>query len=276
MKALRYILYCLVILGAGGLLAYQAFVTKNLETSNAVKCGIIIAGAVLGMVRPRKSRIVNKKAVYQKAYSEYIDGAFHNDPKLEKVFYNALHNYNRNNYSGAVSKLEMLRKECHNSSDLRAVSIFLGLCMDDMGMYPQAAEHYYNAVQMRPTASVASNLGLCYQRMGKMEDAERFYHHAIAIDPKYAIAYNNLSVLYFRRGEYDKALELAKQAIEIDQCFAQALSTAALCCGLLHDKDGYDWYYRLAISNGYDGRRIVATLNRMLTENPNEEDFDEE
>ena len=111
MKALRYILYSLVILGAGALLAYQYFVEQNLETGNIIKCGLIIAAAILGMVRPRKSRIVNKKLVYQKAYSEFVEGAFQNDPKLERVFYNAVHDYNRNKFSGAIAKLEKLRKE---------------------------------------------------------------------------------------------------------------------------------------------------------------------
>ena len=266
MKALRYILYSLVILGAGGLLAYQYFVEQNLETGNIIKCGLIIAAAILGMVRPRKSRIVNKKLVYQKAYSEFVEGAFQNDPKLERIFYNAVHDYNRNKFSGAIAKLEKLRKECHSSSDLRAVTIFLGLCFDDMGIYPHAARHYAAALQMRPNATIASNLGLCHQRMGQMENAENAYRLSVSIDPKYAIAYNNLSVLYFRRAEYVEALEFAKKAIEIDHSLSQALSTAALCCGLLDDKEGYDHYYRLAVSNGYDGRRIIATLNRMQAE----------
>ena len=112
-----------------------------------------------------------------------------------------------------------------------------------------------------------------YKRIDRAE-----FEHIVGTAGHYMVAYFNSSpeYVYPLLTMILKALELAKQAIEIDQCFAQALSTAALCCGLLHDKDGYDRYYRLAISNGYDGRRIVATLTRMLTEDPNEEDFDEE
>ena len=265
----------MIILGICGLMAYQAFVTKDLDTNNAIRGGLIIAAAIFGMVRPRKARIANKKAVYHKAYAEFIHDAFHNDPKLEKIFYNAVHDYNRNRFSGAINKLNALRKECRNSNDLQAVNIFLGLCCDDMGLYAQAAEHYDAALRIRSNAIIASNLGLCYQRMGKMENAENAYRLSISIDPQYAVAYNNLSVLHFRKAEYVESLELARKAIAIDNNFSQALSTAALCCGLLGDKEGYDRYYRLAVSNGYDGRRIIATLDRMLTEEP-EEDFDEE
>ena len=53
MKALKYILYGLVIAAAAGLLVYQALVEKNLDSSTATKCILIIAGAILGMVKPR-------------------------------------------------------------------------------------------------------------------------------------------------------------------------------------------------------------------------------
>ena len=266
MKTLRYLLYALVILGAGGLLAYEALIEKNLDSANVIKCGLIIAAAVLGMVKAPKSRIVNKKAVYQKAYNEFIQGAFQEEPKLERQFYNAIHDYNQDKYSHAIAKLEKLRKECHRSKEICAVSIFMGLCWDDMGMYPHAAQYYADALRMRPNASIASNLGLCYQRMGKTEEAEDCYRQSIAMDSQYAIGYNNLSVLYFRKADYREALDLARQAIAIDNNFAQALSTAALCCGLLGDREGYDQYYHLAVSNGYDGQRIIATLNRMRAE----------
>lgn len=162
--------------------------------------------------------------------------------------------------------MEKLRKECQRSNDLRAVTIFLGLCCDDMGMYSHAANHYEAALRMRPNSTIASNLGLCYQRMGNMEAAEKNYDLAISLDPKNAIAYNNLSAMLFRRAEYEASLEYARKAIEVDNNMPQALSTAALCCGLLDDKEGYEKYFRLAVANGYDGRRILATLQRMQSE----------
>ena len=135
MKALKYILYGLVIAAAAGLLAYQALVEKNLDSSDVTKCILIIAAAIMGMLKPRKNRQVvsNKKAAYQKAYSEHIRNAFEDDPKLEAKFYNAIHDYNQNKPAAAISKLDKLRKDCQRSADLRAVTIFSALCYDDMG-----------------------------------------------------------------------------------------------------------------------------------------------
>ena len=76
----------------------------------------MIAAALLGMFRPRNRRqIANKKAVYQKAYGEYIQNAFAEDRKLEKQFYKAVDDYNQNRAAVAISKLNKLRKECHRS-----------------------------------------------------------------------------------------------------------------------------------------------------------------
>ena len=263
MKALKYILYGLVILGAGALLAYQGFVEKNLETSNLVKGLLIIAAAVVGMCRPRNRQVVNKKAVYQKAYAEHIQNAFTDDAKLEKKFYNAIHDYNQNKPASCLAKLEKLRKQCHRSADVRALTIFMALCCDDMGLLEQSIEHYQNALSMGQNSSLYSNMGLCYQRLGNTSAAVDQYQKAISLDPKNEYAYNNLAATYFRQAEYEKALEYAQKAIEVNNNMSQALSTASICYGLLDDEENYQKYYRLAVANGYDGRRINVTLQRL-------------
>lgn len=266
MKALKYILYGLVILGAAGLLVYQGLVAKNLETSNLIKGLLIIAAAVLGMFRPQNRQVVNKKAVYQKAYAEHIQKAFADDSKLEKKFYTAIHDYNQNKPASCLTKLQKLRKQCHRSADVRALTVFMALCYDDMGLFEQAIEHYQSALTMGQNSSLYSNMGLCYQRLGNVAQAEEHYLKAISLDPKNEFAYNNLSATYFRQAEYEKALQYAQKAIEVNNNMPQALSAAAICCGLLGDTEGYEKYYRLAVANGYDGRRIKATLQRMQEE----------
>ena len=47
MKALKYILYGLVIAATAGLLAYQGLVTKTLDSGNLTKGILIIVGAVV-------------------------------------------------------------------------------------------------------------------------------------------------------------------------------------------------------------------------------------
>lgn len=267
MKALKYILYSLVIIAAAGLLAYQGLVTRDLEPSNVTKCVLIIAGALIGMFKPRHSGAVsNKKATYEKAYAEHIQNAFFDDPKLEKQFYNAVHDYNCSRPAAAISKLEKLRKQCQRTADLRAVTVFMALCYDDMGLYTKAVAQYDAALRIRPNSSLYSNMGLCYHRLGQSEQALESYQNAIRYDPNNAFAHNNLATHYFRQGDYVEALRCAKDAIAANGKMPQALSCAAICCALLGDQEEYEKYYRQAVSNGYDGKKIKNAIEQL---NPN-------
>lgn len=263
MKALRYILFSLLILACIGLLGYQYLSQGHLETSQVTRALLVIVGSIMSMLKKPKAKVSNKKATYSKAYSEYIQNAFQNSPKLERQFYDAVHLYNLNKPDKAVAKLEKLRKECENSGDLRAVTVFTALCLDEMQLYEKAIVQYQAALSTRNSSSLRSNIGLCYQHLGNYQEAERCYEQAIQLDSKNAYAINNLSALYFRLGNYDAALDTAMDAIEVDRKMRQALTTAAICCGILGYTDEYEQYYRQAVSNGADGARIKQVIKNM-------------
>lgn len=263
-KALPYILYSLVILAASGLLIYQGFVVKNLETRDFTKCILIIAAALVGMLRPKQRKTVgSKKVLYQKAYGEFIQNAFSDDPKLEKKFYAAVDDYNQNKCGSALGKLAKLRGECTRTADIYAVTVFSALCSDDLQLYEDAIKFYSDAAGIRSNTTLHSNMGLCLQRLGRLDEAEAAYDRATQIDPKNAFAWTNLSALYFRKGEYDISLSYAERAIEIDGKMPQALSSAAICSALLDDQEKYERYYRQAVACGYDGKKIKNAIQNM-------------
>ena len=99
--------------------------------------------------------------------------------------------------------------------------------------------------------------------MGNAEASEAAYLNAIKVDEKNAFAWNNLAGLYFRRSEYDQALEYSEQAIALDAKMPQALSAAAVCSGLLGKQEEYERYYRQAVSAGYDGQKIKNTIRSL-------------
>ena len=266
MKALRYILFGILILACLGLIGYQYLSQGYLETNQITRCGIILVGAVLSMLRKPRTTVSNKKAAYSKAYEEHIQGAFQDAPKLEKQFYDALHFYNQNKPAKAISKLEKLRKECQHSKDLRAVTVFTALCLDDMQLFDKAINQYQAAINIRDSSSLRSNMGLCYQKIGNYEDALACYEKAMELDPKNAYAVNNLSALHFRLGDFEEALEIAEDAIAINAKMQQPLTTAAICCGILGDTEKYEKYYRQAVSNGANGKAIKEIIRNMDSE----------
>ena len=59
------------------------------------------------------------------------------------------------------------------------------------------------------------------------------------------------------------ALDIALEAIEIDGKMRQALTTAAICCGILDYHEEYEKYYRQAVANGADGQKIKKLIKNL-------------
>jgi tetratricopeptide (TPR) repeat protein len=106
-------------------------------------------------------------------------------------------------------------------------------------------------------------MGLCCNRLGNYSRAAELYEEAIQLDSSNAFAYNNLSALFFAQGEYENALDAAKDALECNERMPQALSTAAICCKLLGYEEDYSHYYRRAVAAGYDGDKIKQFLKQL-------------
>lgn len=266
MKALRYIISGIAAAAVLGLLYYQGFVTHTLTSSNLLRAVLILAGLLLALLRPKRKHLSALKPLYKKNYAEFIQGAFSEDPKLENKLMEAIRDYNENKPGKGVAKLLKLRKECTRSADIYAVTVFLALCYDDAGDYRAAQDAYKQALAYRPNATLWSNLGLCCQRLGQWKDAQDAYENAIQLNPANPYAYNNLSALFFRDGDYESALEYAQQALEHNARMPQALNTAAVCCGILGDEENYAKYYRAAVANGGDGKRIKALIQELNPE----------
>jgi len=263
MKIIKLLLCLLLTVAALALLLYEYNTQGNLASTSIVKAGAIILGAILAVLRPTKRTVINKKALYEKAYAEYIQNVFYEEPRLEKRFYSAVEDYNQNKPSAALRKLEKLRPQCQRTADLRAVTIFTALCLDEMQLYSEAIIQYDAALHIRSNSTLYSNKGLCLQRIGQYQAAKASYLLAIQVDPKNAYAHNNLASLYFRQGLYADSLAAAQEAIAIDEKMPQANSTAAMCSYLLGNCADYERYYRQAVANGYDGQKIKAVLRAL-------------
>lgn len=266
MKKLAYVIYALLFLAVTGLLVYEVFIAKNFETKNFGKYVIIVVGLIASVLkastRPQR-KFLDKKRAYQTAYADFIRSAFSHEPKLEERLYRAIDDYNNDKCSAAISKLEKLRKQCQNSDDIYAVTIFSALCYDDLHLFDTAAQLYSAALNLRPHATLASNLGLCKERLGDRQGAIDAYLRSIQLDPKNAFAFNNLAQLYVRLGEYEEAIPYATQANELDSKMYQPLNALAISHALLGNIAEYERYYRQAVSCGADGKKLKSYIESM-------------
>ncbi|VAX37652.1 hypothetical protein MNBD_UNCLBAC01-1652 [hydrothermal vent metagenome] len=74
--------------------------------------------------------------------------------------------------------------------------------------YQKVAEYIPNR------ADAYGLLGYCYYHLGQKQKAISAYEHAIKINPQFFWFHYNLSMIYFKDGEYQQAYEILKKTIK--------------------------------------------------------------
>ena len=262
MKALRYILVGLVAAAVAGLLTYQGLVTHTLTASDCTRAILILAGLALTLLRGTRWGRVSK-AEYKAAYGHLVGDAFAEDPKMEKLLYKALDDFNKGKYSACLKKLGVLYGASAKATDRFAVITFTALCNSHMGSTDEAIRHYTNALQIREHSSIASNLGSCYLDLGRTEEAMECYKRAIRADATNPHPYNNIAQLYIQTGEFEEAIPFAENAVAMNAKMPQALNALAICHAMLGNDDKYEQYFRRAVACGTDGRQLRAYIENL-------------
>ncbi|HOW36413.1 MAG TPA: tetratricopeptide repeat protein [Candidatus Omnitrophota bacterium] len=99
-----------------------------------------------------------------------------------------------------------------------------GMKFFEQGDYQKAIELLEKVVQMDPNFAAGYNsLGLAYKE-SNANPAELIWYFkaAVDIDPKFAEAYDNLGKAYYGMGNFDKAEEYCKKALEINPLWGSA------------------------------------------------------
>ena len=66
------------------------------------------------------------------------------------------------------------------------------------------------------------NAGAVWDECGKVDKAEPIYNNLIRNSPKFDLPYNNLGVIYWNKGQIDKAMDLFKKGVEANKLQARA------------------------------------------------------
>ncbi len=66
------------------------------------------------------------------------------------------------------------------------------------------------------------NAGVVYEECGQSDKAEPIYSGLISAAPKFDLAYNNLGVIYWKKGQDSKALDMFKKGVEANKLSARA------------------------------------------------------
>ncbi len=138
----------------------------------------------------------------------------------------------------------------------------------------RALKEIKNAIISYPTnPKLYINGGNIYKIMGDLDNAEIFLNKALSIN-KSKEALNNLSVINIERRNYDRAIILAKEAIEIDPSYIDAIYNLALSSDSLGNYDDAEKYSNKACElNNYKDTKYLVLLYRILQNTCNWKDL---
>jgi tetratricopeptide (TPR) repeat protein len=96
----------------------------------------------------------------------------------------------------------------------------------EQNMYRDAVDYYDVALKKEPKNAVLWNKrGIALLQLGRYKEGEKSFHKAIHCDKKYADAYNNLGVIYYKeaatraekngRKDYGRAISTYKKALKL-------------------------------------------------------------
>src|ERR1700741_54885 len=88
-----------------------------------------------------------------------------------------------------------------------------------LGQLGRASEYFTKAFQLREHASEREKLSIdadYYRNVtGELDKAAQTYQESIESYPRDSVAYNRLGIVYGEQGQYEKAAEVARQAVRL-------------------------------------------------------------
>lgn len=88
---------------------------------------------------------------------------------------------------------------------------------DDFNDYETALEYYQKQLEFSESATLYNVMALSLMYLERYDEAENYFRKAIELNKDYIRPYSNLALLYERRFEFEKALPLHLEAIEINK-----------------------------------------------------------
>ena len=144
------------------------------------------------------------------------------------------------------------------------------------GNFKEALKEIQRALNDYPTnPKLYINGGNIFKILGNLDDAESYYTKALSIHKSKEVL-NNLSVIHIERRNYDQAISLAKEAIEIDPAYVDAMHNLSLSQDSLGNYDEAEKYSSKACAlNNYKDAKYLVLLIRILQNTCNWKDLDE-
>src|SRR5262249_19259802 len=120
----------------------------------------------------------------------------------------------RKDLKGAITLLERMVARFPDNDRYRFT---LGAAYDEANDKPRTIEQMQRAVELNPKNAAALNyLGYTYAEMGvHLDEAESLIRRALALEPQDGFFVDSLGWVYYRRGDFRRAVEELERAVEL-------------------------------------------------------------
>jgi len=250
----------LVIAALMGFFLLMSSGTLHPSVMVLLMCALLMG---LMLIRPKNTGSTQAPVKVAELLGEYGANAFTDDSPLSQEFRAAVTQLEGNMPKAALARLDKLAPQCRDNLEKYAVAIVSATICSRVGDYKRAVLEYDRAVVINPTSDIAMKTGACHQRLGQLKKARDSYEFAIDLDPWNIAAMSSLATAWVADRKYDKALEYAEMALEVEATNASALATCAICHGLLGNSQESQAYTEQAVREGYSRQKIQDTIRAL-------------
>ena len=200
-------------------------------------------------------------SIIEEKYAKDIIGAFDSEEKHRKKLLKAIYYFNQGKSKQSIDILKALESKCHNTSDYKAVLLFIALNYTNSGQDIQAMFYYEKAIKNGYASSnIYNNLGHLYAKAQENAQAHQNYDLAIYFDNMNIAAYHNKAQLCFKENNYKMALELSEKALHINPKYRPSSTLVAIIYALEGRTDEAVEAKGRAIENGESAASIERSI----------------
>ena len=177
---------------------------------------------------------------------------------------------NQNKPQAVISLLEPVSD---SFVKIYSIQYLLGLSHNQMKQFDEARKYLSNALKIRPDSpNVLHTMAILYDEIEDWDKSDEIYKRLIKADSTDAQAFNNYAYSLVERNEQlNKALELAKQAIDLEPENPSYLDTIGWIYFKLNNVNKAREYIEASIKITGDNAVVLEHLGDVFMKNKNPE-----
>lgn len=211
-----------------------------------------------------------QKREWDKALKCY-DRALDIEPKNDRIYFNIATIYFK---QGEIERsVENFQKCLKLNPKFIGAHTRIGVIYRNMKENDKAREHFLSALELDQFSEIArEGIAAIYIERKEFESAEKHYYFLVNyVDKKNAIAWNNLSWIYYISERYNEGIKAAKKALKYQKNFENALDTLGSCyIGIGNTKQAAKQYKKLlklnpnALKDGTINKKAFEAIRNLI------------